>query len=105
MIPFDARRRVGHFTASVLALFIVVGAPAARSLEGSGIGKVAGIILEVFGAMLMIAYTSFLPYSTVVSSKMPAWTGSISLWVRRSGKMIPKFTQPRRATKNASSTS
>ncbi|KAG8530879.1 uncharacterized protein KY384_004236 [Bacidia gigantensis] len=50
------------FTASMLALFIVVEAPTAPSLEEFGAGKATGIILGVFFGSLAIAYGFFLPY-------------------------------------------
>ena len=50
------------FTASMLALFIVIEAPAAPSLEDFGAGKATGIILGVFFGALATAYGVFLPY-------------------------------------------
>lgn len=50
------------FTAAVLALFIVIEAPTADSLEEFGAGRATGIILGVFGGALIIAYVFFLPY-------------------------------------------
>lgn len=50
------------FTAAVLALFIVVEAPTAPSLEEFGAGKAAGIIVGVFFGVLAIAYIFFVPY-------------------------------------------
>ena len=50
------------FTAAVLALFIVVEAPTAPSLEAFGAGKAVGIILGVFFGALLIAYVFFVPY-------------------------------------------
>ena len=50
------------FTASILALFIVVEAPTAPSLEEFGAGRATGIILGVFFGVLAIAYGFFLPY-------------------------------------------
>jgi len=50
------------FTAAMLALFIVVEAPMAPSLEEFGAGKAIGIILGVFFGMLLIAYVFFMPY-------------------------------------------
>lgn len=66
-------------TAALLALFIVIEAPTAPSLEDFGVGKSIGIstftymtskravadkstVLGVFFGMLVIAYTFFLPY-------------------------------------------
>lgn len=49
-------------TASILALFIVVEAPTAPSLEAFGIGKAVGIISGIFVGTLIIAYVFFQPY-------------------------------------------
>jgi solute carrier family 20 (sodium-dependent phosphate transporter) len=50
------------FTSAMLALFIVVEAPTAPSLEEFGAGKACGIILGVFFGVLIIAYVFFMPY-------------------------------------------
>jgi len=50
------------FTAAMLALFIVVEAPTAPSLEEFGAGKASGIVLGVFFGVLLIAYVFFMPY-------------------------------------------
>ena len=50
------------FTGAVLALFIVIEAPGADSLEELGAGKSVGIILGVFLGCLLLAYVFFLPY-------------------------------------------
>jgi PiT family inorganic phosphate transporter len=49
-------------TAAILALFIVIEAPTAPSLEEFGGGKAAGIILGVWAGVLLIAYVFFMPY-------------------------------------------
>ncbi|CAG8405179.1 unnamed protein product [Penicillium salamii] len=49
-------------TGAILALFIVVEAPTAPSLEEFGAGKAAGIIIGVFFGCLLIAYVFFMPY-------------------------------------------
>lgn len=49
-------------TASILALFIVVEAPTASSLEAFGVDKAVGIILGIFAGTLIIAYGFFQPY-------------------------------------------
>ena len=49
-------------TAAILALFIVIEAPTAPSLEEFGAGKAVGIILGVFFGCLLIAYVFFMPY-------------------------------------------
>ncbi|KAJ9613719.1 hypothetical protein H2204_014713 [Knufia peltigerae] len=50
------------FTASVLALFIVIELPTAPSLEEFGAGKAVGIILGTFFGVLAIAFIFFKPY-------------------------------------------
>lgn len=50
------------FTGAILALFIVVEAPTAPSLEEFGAGKAAGIILGVFFGCLLICYAFFIPF-------------------------------------------
>ncbi|KAJ5128331.1 hypothetical protein N7526_006497 [Penicillium atrosanguineum] len=49
-------------TGAILALFIVIEAPTAPSLEEFGAGKAAGIIIGVFFGCLLIAYVFFIPY-------------------------------------------
>lgn len=49
-------------TGAILALFIVVEAPSAPSLEEFGAGKAAGIIIGVFFGCLLVAYVFFMPY-------------------------------------------
>ncbi|CAG8250360.1 unnamed protein product [Penicillium olsonii] len=49
-------------TGAILALFIVVEAPTAPSLEEFGAGKAAGIIVGVFFGCLLVAYVFFMPY-------------------------------------------
>lgn len=49
-------------TGAILALFIVVEAPTAPSLEEFGAGKAAGIIIGVFFGCLLVAYVFFMPY-------------------------------------------
>ncbi|KAI4284381.1 MAG: hypothetical protein L6R35_004922 [Caloplaca aegaea] len=50
------------FTCAILALFIVVEAPTAPSLEEFGAGKAVGIILGVFFGVLALAFIFFRPY-------------------------------------------
>ncbi|KAL8932926.1 MAG: hypothetical protein Q9211_006053 [Gyalolechia sp. 1 TL-2023] len=50
------------FTCAVLALFIVVEAPTAPSLEEFGGGKATGIVLGVFFGILALAFIFFVPY-------------------------------------------
>ena len=50
------------FTCAILALFMVVEAPSAPSLEEFGAGKAVGIVLGVFFGILALAYIFFIPY-------------------------------------------
>lgn len=52
------------FTCAILALFLVVEAPTAPSLEEFGAGKAVGIILGVFFGVLALSYIFFVPYAT-----------------------------------------
>ncbi|KAL4891210.1 phosphate transporter [Aspergillus ambiguus] len=49
-------------TGAILALFIVVEAPTAPSLEEFGGGKAAGIVLGVLGGCLLVSVVFFMPY-------------------------------------------
>lgn len=49
-------------TCAILALFIVVEAPTAPSLEDFGAGPACGIVFGVFFGMLAVAYIFFMPY-------------------------------------------
>ena len=49
-------------TGAILALFIVIEAPNAPSLEKFGAGKAVGIILGVFFGCLLVAIVFFMPY-------------------------------------------
>ncbi|KXG51409.1 Phosphate transporter [Penicillium griseofulvum] len=49
-------------TGAILALFIVIEAPTAPSLEEFGAGKAVGIILGVFVGCFVIAHVFFMPY-------------------------------------------
>lgn len=49
-------------TSAILALFIVVEAPTAPSLEEFGGGKAAGIVLGVFFGVLALSYIFFVPF-------------------------------------------
>lgn len=49
-------------TAAILALFIVVEAPTAPSLEEFGVGNAVGIVLGVWAGVLAICYVFFVPY-------------------------------------------
>ncbi|KAF2657176.1 phosphate-repressible phosphate permease [Lophiostoma macrostomum CBS 122681] len=49
-------------TGAILALFIVIEAPTAPSLEEFGAGKAAGIIIGVFFGCLIVCYVFFVPF-------------------------------------------
>ena len=49
-------------TGAILALFIVIEAPTAPSLEEFGAGKAVGIILGVFFFCLLVCYVFFVPF-------------------------------------------
>jgi hypothetical protein len=49
-------------TGAILALFIVIEAPTAPSLEEFGTGNIVGIILGVFFGVLAISYIFFMPF-------------------------------------------
>lgn len=49
-------------TCAILALFIVVEAPTAPSLEAFGAGNACGIIFGVWAGVLLISYVFFMPY-------------------------------------------
>lgn len=51
------------FTCAILALFMVVEAPGAPTLEEFGAGKAAGIVLGVFFGVLALAVVFFVPYA------------------------------------------
>ncbi|KAL8996520.1 MAG: hypothetical protein Q9169_003987 [Polycauliona sp. 2 TL-2023] len=50
------------FTCAILALFMVIEAPSAPSLEEFGAGKAVGIVLGVFFGVLAFAYVFVRPY-------------------------------------------
>ena len=64
--PFKNAMRLIPFyfamTGAILALFIVVEAPTAPSLEEFGAGKAAGIILGVFVGCFLVCYVFFIPF-------------------------------------------
>ncbi|KAL4399732.1 sodium:inorganic phosphate symporter [Malassezia pachydermatis] len=49
-------------TGAILALFIVVEAPTADSLEEFGAGKAVGIVIGVLAGCLVVSYVFFVPY-------------------------------------------
>lgn len=49
-------------TAAILALFLIVEAPAAGELEDFGAGQIVGIILGIFAGVSLIVYVFFMPF-------------------------------------------
>lgn len=49
-------------TAAILALFLIVEAPAAGELEDYGAGQIVGIILGIFAGVSVIVYVFFMPF-------------------------------------------
>jgi hypothetical protein len=62
MIPYRMIPYYLTLTGDILALFIVIEAPTAPSLEEFGAGKAAGIIVGVFVGCFVIAHLFFIPY-------------------------------------------
>lgn len=49
-------------TAAILALFLIVEAPAAGDLEDFGTGQIVGIILGIFAGVFAVVYVFFIPF-------------------------------------------
>lgn len=79
------------FTAAMLALFIVIEAPSAPSLEEFGAGKAAGIILGVFFGCLAIAYIFFMPY---VRRRLIQGDARLKFWHIPLGPLLSKADPP-----------
>lgn len=74
-------------TGAILALFIVVEAPTAPSLEEFGAGKAAGIILGVFFGVLAICYIFFIPF---FKRKLIMKDASVRVWHVPMGPLLLK---------------
>jgi PiT family inorganic phosphate transporter len=78
-------------TAAILALFIVVEAPTAPSLEEFGAGKAAGIILGVFAGVLIISYIFFVPF---LKRKLIHKDARLRIWHVPLGPLLLKEDPP-----------
>lgn len=78
-------------TAAILALFIVVEAPTAPSLEEFGGGKAAGIILGVFFGILAIVYIFFIPF---FKRKLIQKDARLRIWHVPLGPLLNKENPP-----------
>lgn len=89
--PFKWAMRLIPFyfamTGGILALFIVVEAPTAPSLEEFGAGKAAGIILGVFFGCLVICYIFFMPF---FKRKLIMKDASLRIWHVPLGPLLLK---------------
>ncbi|KAF2467987.1 phosphate-repressible phosphate permease [Lindgomyces ingoldianus] len=93
--PFEWAMRLIPFyfamTGAILALFIVVEAPTAPSLEEFGAGKAAGIILGVFFGCLLICYVFFTPF---FKRKLVYKDPRVRIWHVILGPMLLKENPP-----------
>lgn len=78
-------------TAAILALFIVVEAPTAPSLEEFGAGKAAGIILGVFFGVLLISYVFFIPF---LKQKLVNKDARLRIWHVPLGPLLLRENPP-----------
>lgn len=78
-------------TAAILALFIVVEAPTAPSLEEFGAGKAVGIVLGVFFGVLAIAYIFFMPF---FERKLIQKDARLRIWHVPLGPLLKKENPP-----------
>ncbi|CBY01687.1 similar to phosphate-repressible phosphate permease [Plenodomus lingam JN3] len=79
------------FTCAILALFIVVEAPTAPSLEEFGAGKAAGIILGVFFGVLLISYVFFIPF---LKRKLIQKDARLRIWHVPLGPLLMRENPP-----------
>lgn len=78
-------------TGAILAMFIVIEAPTAPSLEEFGAGKAVGIILGVFAGCLLIAYVFFVPY---FKRRLVNQDARIKFWHLPLGPLLLKDNPP-----------
>ncbi|KAF1847937.1 phosphate-repressible phosphate permease-like protein [Cucurbitaria berberidis CBS 394.84] len=78
-------------TASILALFIVVEAPTAPSLEEFGAGNAAGIVLGVFFGVLLISYVFFIPF---LKRKLVHKDARLRIWHVPLGPLLMRENPP-----------
>ncbi|KAF2852126.1 phosphate-repressible phosphate permease-like protein [Plenodomus tracheiphilus IPT5] len=78
-------------TCAILALFIVVEAPTAPSLEEFGAGNAAGIILGVFFGVLLITYVFFIPF---LKRKLIQKDARLRIWHVPLGPLLMRENPP-----------
>lgn len=78
-------------TAAILALFIVVEAPTAPSLEEFGAGNAVGIILGVFFGILLISYVFFVPF---LKQKLVNKDARLRIWHVPLGPLLLRDNPP-----------
>jgi|TARA_R110002003_G_scaffold145_1_gene13365 PiT family inorganic phosphate transporter len=78
-------------TAAILALFIVVEAPTAPSLEEFGAGKAAGIILGVLFGVLLFSYVFFVPF---LKRKLVQKDARLRIWHVPLGPLLLRENPP-----------
>lgn len=78
-------------TCAILALFIVVEAPTAPSLEEFGAGNAAGIILGVFFGVLVISYVFFIPF---LKRKLIQKDARLRIWHVPLGPLLMRENPP-----------
>lgn len=78
-------------TAAILALFIVIEAPTAPSLEEFGAGNAAGIVLGVFFGVLLIAYVFFIPF---LKRKLVQKDARLRIWHVPLGPLLLRENPP-----------
>jgi phosphate/sulfate permease len=86
MIPFYFA-----LTSAILALFIVVEAPTAPSLEEFGGGKAAGIVLGVFFGVLALTYIFFMPF---LKRKLIHKDARLRIWHVPLGPLLSRENPP-----------
>ncbi|KAI8933246.1 hypothetical protein NX059_009877 [Plenodomus lindquistii] len=78
-------------TCAILALFIVVEAPTAPSLEEFGAGNAAGIILGVFFGVMLITYVFFMPF---LKRKLIQKDARLRIWHVPLGPLLMRENPP-----------
>lgn len=78
-------------TSAILALFIVVEAPTAPSLEEFGAGNAIGIILGVFFGVLLLSYIFFIPF---LKRKLVHKDARLRIWHVPLGPLLMRENPP-----------
>lgn len=93
--PFKwAMRLIPYYfglTGGILALFIVIEAPTAPSLEEFGVGKIVGIVLGVFFGCVAICYVFFVPF---FKRKLIQKDTRVAVWHVPLGPMLLRENPP-----------